>query len=165
MTDPEKTKDESNRIPPLVGVEIKESNLPLEISMSKNTLLVNGRVLQASDGPEILRQCLTEGKDEILRGLERYRKYIQDLNPGAEVSLAPFSVMYFGAARERKKVLTKESLVAKEQVYQDISAIREEYKPFWEAVEASGYRPEVRVYFYAPSWDVRLWAQIKEERG
>lgn len=125
--------------------------------------MVDGRVLEPSDGAEVLQRALTEGRDEILWGLEEYRRYIQELNPGAEVSLAPFSVMKLGT--HPKEVLSKIGLERKkhfEQLYPNIDDIREEFHPLWQAVEASGFIPEVRLHVSSRSeWGPQyLWARI-----
>jgi hypothetical protein len=147
------------------GLQSAENQPSLTVGMSKNTLLVNGRILETPDGPESIQRALTEGRDDIIKGLEDFRDYMQGQHPDAEVSLAPFSVMYFGRARERKRVLTDEALRSREQVYSNIEAIKEEYHPFWRAVEATGFTPEVRAYFFGSAWDVRLWARLPEETG
>ena len=138
-----------------------ERNLPtIEVGMSKNELLVNGKVLEPADGAEILQRALTEGKDVIMQGLEDYKRHKQQFHPAEDVALSPFSVVFLGT--KKSKILTKlgQQLAVNEQVLNDLSAIREEFHSLWEAVERSGFIPDVRVYFPGPQWDIRLWAKI-----
>jgi hypothetical protein len=151
-------------LPPQENHESGEETPSLDISMSKNTLIVNGKYLEPSDGAEILQDALAQGRGQILTGLERFREYMQELHPDAEVGLAPFSVMGFGMGEARKKVLTRQARMARQQVYDGIDDIKEEYQAFWIAVEASGYIPDVRVHWYGGHYNVSLWAQLPEEK-
>lgn len=142
--------------------ESHEDNPPLRIEMSQNNLMVNGRRLELSDGPEALYRALTEGKAEIMAGLEKFRRYQQDLNPGAEVVLASFTTVLLGT--HPKKVLSPAGMELKShfnQIYAEPNLIKDEFHSFWQAVEAGGYRPEVRLHGSQSSWDpLYLWAHL-----
>jgi len=132
----------------------------LTVSMSRNHLLVNNRTLEPDDGPDQLHQALTKGRDVILHGLERYREQVIAQNPGAEVNLAPFTVMRIN--QHPKKVLSPLGLELKsrhEQVFSDVSTLRENFHPYWYAIQQAGFVPELRVYFLR-SYDVAFWANI-----
>jgi hypothetical protein len=139
----------------------------LKIKMSDNDLLVNGKVLETADGPEVLQAALVQGREKITRGLEKYKERIQKLYPDAEVSLSPFKAMELasGSMREVRKVLTKEAIDSKERVFPGKDAVKEEYLPFWDAIVKGGFEPHIRLEGTSSGWDLGLWAEVGVDDG
>jgi hypothetical protein len=152
--------EEEPRTPDTLSAEIRETELPVRVEMSKNNLLVNDRLLEPSDGPEILLRALVENKDVIIQGLQRFCKEMQALHPDAQVGLAPFTVMRITS--HPKRVLSYSGLERKkyfEQVFTDINDIRGELHPFWRAVEEAEFIPDLRVY-WSGHYETGLWANL-----
>jgi hypothetical protein len=136
----------------------------IKVEMSKNHLLVDGRTLEANDDADVIRTALVMGRPVIMAGLEEFKRYQQELNPGAEVSLAPFEAIKLRAGNMRNvsKSLTKEALESKEQVFYERSALHEELYPLWDIVSDSGFVPHVRLFGTRSGWHLGIWGEISQ---
>lgn len=138
---------------------------PIKVEMSRNVLYVRGKVLEPDDGEEILGQALTYGKDKIMRGLEEYKEYMQDLNPGAEVGLSPFKVVHLG--KSKRKVLTEFGEQLRDDVVYSHYGVKQELFPLWQAIKWCGFIPHVRIHMFGqmfgrPDYEIGLWATVPE---
>jgi hypothetical protein len=128
--------------------ETAEPKLHLQLS-KQNVLVVDDRVLVPSDGPELLQEALVQDKDDIIRVLKERRLELQRSTSGrrGEIPLDPICVLALPG--EPKDVLSVERAESLKQFIvsvTDEADIREGFKPFWEAVENSGFIPEIHIY-------------------
>jgi len=136
---------------------------PVQVEVSNNDLIVNDKILESSDGAGVLWRALTEGRDVIMEKLKGYRAYKQATDPYAEISyLIPLNLMRLG--NHPKDVLSPSGMKRKdhfEQHFFDIKDFKEEFHPFWQAVEASGFVPEVHLYGSQSMWyPLTLWTRV-----
>lgn len=140
---------------------------PAEISFEQNHLLVNGRPLEASDGPSALWRVLTDSKEKIDEGLQAYREQMKIEHPDKEISPdTPLRLVYL--ADYPRDVLTPaamEKIDHFEREFNDIEDIREEFRELWKAIDANGRLAEVRLLADRTGWwPVYLWARSQDTK-
>lgn len=115
---------------------------PLNLSAGHAVINVNGELLTPDHGLELLRRVLSEGRDYIYEVIEQGYKRSKESFPDYDDILPPPIVVMLLGARD-KEVLTEEGYYAGSNPYTDREALREQFKPFWDVVEESGFVPDI----------------------
>ena len=145
-----------------LAAKFEAESQPVQVEMSGNTLIVNGKLLEAANGAATLWRALKDGRDMIMQGLEKHRAHMHASDPAYEIApVTPFKVVRLGDKPE--DVLSASGMERTnhfERVFLDIADIKEEFHPYWQAVEVSGFIPDVRLYAHRSGWyPLNLWAQ------
>ena len=138
----------ANKLPPAEAQPYSpEKQPPLEFSGGWD-LIVNGEMLTAHDGIELLRRALAEGRDYILAQIEhRFQDTRRQLPQHPEIFPPPMGVMLLGKLPGKVnrpfQFFTEDAYFRGSNPYNDPEILREEFRPFWQAVEEAGFTPSV----------------------
>lgn len=126
--------------------ETSESLQPLEFTGSWD-LIVNGEILTPEHGIELFTRALAEGRDYISSQIEQRFQATKQLANHQEMFPPPMGVMLLGKLPGKVnrpfKFLTEEAYFRGSNPYTDPEILREEFRPFWHAVEQAGFAPSV----------------------
>ena len=120
--------------------------IPLEFSGGSD-LSVNGEMLTPKDGIELFERALAEGHDYILSAIDRQFQESKQRFPGYNDILPPsVSVMLLGKCPAKVnrpfRFFTEEAYFRGSNPYTDPEILREEFRPFWRAVEEAGFKAQ-----------------------
>jgi len=132
--------------------------MPLGISiLYGNVLQVNHELLRAENcSPRELENILVLGRSAILHAIDTmYEQYslFREVEAITNPNIAPVqrgSVYVMQLATKRERVITPEAIAQDRTsqynrgVFSQGSAMMPAFRPFWEAVEAAAFIPEVR---------------------
>lgn len=126
---------------------VDESTPRLDLS-GETSLLINGELLKPEHGIDLFKRALDQGHDHILLAFERGLKQSQERFPGhTDIYPPPIDVMLIGNFPSKLNwpvnFFTEEAYFRGNNPYTDPDILVEEFRPFWQAVEEAGFRPQV----------------------
>ncbi len=108
---------------------------------------VNGDRLTTNIGPEKLSRTLHIGREAILYAIQdayERLKERKERDPDLTISPPPLFVVRFGTQAQAKRILAPKGLDNNTCVHKYMDELAWPYRPFWQAVNDEGFRPEVR---------------------
>ncbi len=135
----------------------------VRVSLQANHLMIDGQLPDAVDhDPAKIWRALTDGRPVIARELAAYREQLKAKDSNLTVDPdTPLQVVQLG--KHPRDVLTPEAFGRatdqSEHEFSNLADVKEEFRPYWQAIQAAGLKPKVRLFATRSGWwPVFLWS-------